>query len=183
MEDMIGEEEEDMIGADELEEMLAEYGIEGDELVGAVRRRGRRRSRRLSDRTVIPTSNRGRPRNFPFGLTEGQAIADNATATLTGTADRPCLVTSFFAELNDAAGAIVAGGLLTTITVNGRNARIGTGSLPVRSALGDFAQVSSANGQWDLGVMANGGALSIGLLNRSGAAADVYGGFRALATD
>lgn len=192
--DVEGDDEE--VGADEVEEILQEYGISGDdedigelvgELVGARRRRGRRRKRRgrrsVRTRRIVGLSVKGRPRQFPLLFTRSVGVADAAAATLVGTADRRSLLRSLFIEGNSAAGVRVFGVSVTQITINGRNCQVGTGFLPASLAFGEFAQVAGDDDAWSLGILDQGGNANVTVQNDSGAAADLYVGGRAETTD
>ena len=116
-------------------------------------------------------------------MSRGVAIADAAAATLTGTCDRRSVLSALYVSGNTALGVTADGIHVTGITVNGRNAVVGAGSIPAQLAFGAFAQVAEGDDQWSLGVCDQGGAALIAITNDSGAAADLYAGFRALTTD
>ena len=188
----------DVIGADELDEVLSTLGISGDddddgiqgvdadttvgELIGRARRSKGKRSK-VPHRQIVGMSAEGRPRQFPFLLSRSVALADAGSATLTGTADRRSLLTSLFLEANDAAGVAVLGLSLIGCRVNGRNAIVGNGFIPAGIAFGAFAQNAPPYGVWNFGVIDSGNVAEVQIQNDSGAAADVYGGFRAECTD
>lgn len=196
--------EDEYIGDEDVDAILRELDIsgigdeyigddddddEGDDDDGEIGRRGRRRKRarrmmrRLMRRRIAPLSREGRPRQFPLLCTRSEGLADATAATLTGTADRRAVLQALFIDGNSALGVRLFGFSLTGLTINGRNAVIGTGFLPISVAFGDFAQSAEGDGQWYLGVIEQGGTANIELLNNSGAAADVYAGFRAETTD
>lgn len=182
--------EDDLVGMDEVEELLEELDIAGvdvsdigaEDLVGAVRR-ARRRSPRLASRKVIGLANEGRPRQFPIMMTRQVGLADAAAANITGTADRRGLCQGLFIEGNSAAGVRVYGIYVTAINVNGRNCVIGSGFVPATVAFGEFAQSAGGAAQWEFGVVDQGGQAIVTLQNDSGAAADCSGTFRCQTTD
>lgn len=139
-------------------------------------------------RLIRGNARRGRPRQLAFLMGTSIALADGASATLTGTADRRALLGALFIEANvrdgmPAASRRLYGIHVTGITINGRNARIATGSIPANLAFGEFAQRAGADGGWSLGVVEQGGDARVALTNDSGAAGDVYAGFRARTVD
>lgn len=168
------------VGNAEVEEILAGMGIAGEsELIGVVKEAA---AKMLEKRMVAPLSAMGRPRQFPFMMSRSEALADSAAATLTGTADRRAVLCALFVFANDATATLVGGVAVTGISVNGRNCVIGAGFVPAE-IFGAFAQSAAQNAQWQLGVIEQGGAANVTVLNESGAAADVYAGFRAETTD
>jgi hypothetical protein len=171
---------------DELEEMLEDLGISGEEELG---RRFKRRMRRTMKKWSKVSRRRIRgvggtlSRQLPFLMSVGSGIADGAATTLSGTCDRRSVLSALYVEGNSALGVRVSGVHVTGLTVNGRNAVVGAGSIPSRMAFGDFAQAADGDDQWQLGVIDQGGTASLDLTNDSGAVADLYSGFRALTTD
>jgi len=194
-EELAGDEDEEL--GDELEEMLEDLGIEGEEAeeIGRRARRGRRRRGRGRGRArvrrkwgrVAKRRIRGvggdLSRQLPFLMSRGVGIADGTGTTLTGTCDRRSVLSALYVSGNTALGVSADGIHVTGITVNGRNAVVGAGSVPAQLAFGAFAQVAEGDDQWSLGVCDQGGAALIAVTNDSGAAADLYAGFRALTTD
>jgi len=197
----LGDEDEEL--GDELEEMLEDLGIEGEEAeeIGRRARRGRRRGRGRSRSRGRSRGRRVRrkwgrvakrrirgvggdlSRQLPFLMSRGVGIADGTGTTLTGTCDRRSVLSALYVSGNTALGVAADGIHVTGITVNGRNAVVGAGSVPAALAFGAFAQVAEGDDQWSLGVCDQGGAALIAVTNDSGAAADLYAGFRALTTD
>jgi len=183
--------EDEYVGEDEVEALLAEMGIAGfddddddDDEVGARRKKKKKKKRmKLPLRRIAALSAQGRPRQFPLLGTRGLAVADAADAELSATANRRALIQAMYVELNDAAGAAVLGGSLTALLINGRNAVIGSGFIPVSRAFGDFAQAAGDDQFWSLGVIEQGGSAVVTIQNDSGAAADIYVGYRCETTD
>jgi len=157
----------DVIGMDELEELMGEMGISGaEDIVGAVQAR-----KQLTLRKIVPNSNEGRGRQFPMGFTVLTALAAAASTTLTATPDRRCLLRALVVSSFVKATAVRAEGVsLTTVTVQGRNARVGAGNVP-----------SLALAQWalnpmhalSLGVCDANATVTIGLQNNTSIALDV----------
>lgn len=190
--------EDDLVGMDEVEELLEELdiagvdisGIDDEDLIGAVRRarrRGgiarRRAGGKLAMRKVVGLSQEGRPRQFPIMMTRQIGLADATAANISGTADRRGLCQGLFIEGNSAAGVRVYGIYVTAINVNGRNCVIGSGFVPATVAFGEFAQSAGGAGQWEFGVVDQGGQAIVTVQNDSGAAADCSGTFRCETTD
>lgn len=185
------------VGADELEALLAEEGISGDDdddgddgvdgigdVIGDLIGRGvpKKKVKKLM-RTILRRDGKGIARDFPFLMSASVALADNGQATLTGTANRDCVLRELYVEFNDAAGARVFGGLVTSVLVGGRNATVGAGFVPAGLLFGEFGQTSPKAGRWNFGQLTAGNTAIVGVTNASGAAADVYAGFRAECVD
>lgn len=187
-----------VIGAEDVEEILSDLGISGSddaeavgEVIGAVARRLARKGggragsgllnlrSALPTRTVVPNSSSGRPRGFPFLMSRLDGVADAATGTMTGTADRRAMLRFLIIEANSAAGARLLGVTVTAITVNGRNAVVGSGHCPAFSAFGEFTPPT----EWDFGVVDQGGTATVGVTNNAGAAVDVSCVFTGETTD
>lgn len=169
------------IGDAELEGMMREMGISGDDEVGAglIGAVARKVQQKLQQRMVVPNSVEGRPRGFPLLMANIQGLADAAASTITGTADRRALLRYLYVEACSVAGALLRGVTVTSITINGRNAVIGSGGIPAHTAFGEFQPPTA----WSFGVIEQGGAAIIGFLNNAGAAVDIYSGFLAESVD
>lgn len=167
----------DVIGADEMEEIMTELGIQGDEVVGA--KKARQLAQRVAQRFIVPNSAQGRGRQFPFGFTPA-TVADTAAGTLTGTPDRRSVLRALHVQANSVLGVLLYGLSVTTITVQGRNARVGSGSIP------DFALRTWALTPMhalNIGVCESNATVSVGVLNECGATVDCYGSCLAETTD
>lgn len=173
------------VGDSEVEEMMRQMGVMGDlssddsvgaTAIGAV---VKKLASKLASRVVVPNSAEGRPRGFPLLMGNLQGLADAATSTITGQADRRALLRFLFIEANSAAGALLRGVTLTACTINGRNAVIGSGGIPAHTAFGEFQPPPT----WSFGVIEQGGSAIISVLNNAGAAVDVYAGFLAESVD
>lgn len=173
---------EDVIGADELEELMAEMGISGGtDVVGAIRARGESARAALNTRRIVPNSAEGRGRQFPMGFTVLTALAAAASTTLTATPDRRCLLRALVIDsFVKATGVRSAGVSLTTITVQGRNARVGSGNTPAL-ALQTWALEPMKS--LALGVCDANATVTIGLQNNTAIALDVEAGCLAETVD
>jgi hypothetical protein len=180
----------DYVGADELEALLADEGISGDDdedgvgdVIGDLIGLLKKKKKGLHMRTIVRRDGTGIARDFPLLMSAAIALADNGAATLTGTANRDCVLRELFVEFNDAGGARAFGGLVTSILVGGRNATVGAGFVPAALLFGEFGQTSPKSGRWNFGQLTSGNTAGVGVTNASGAAADVYAGFRAEVVD
>ncbi len=172
------------IGEEEMENLMAGLGIGAEQLIGqddaligaAVKRAA---ANKLMMRKVVPNSAEGRPRGFPFLMANLQGLADAASSTISGTADRRSLLRYLFVEACSVAGALLRGVTVTAATVSGRNSVVGTGGIPAHTAFGEYQPPPS----WNFGVIESGNTGVIGILNNAGAAVDVYSGFLAESVD
>jgi hypothetical protein len=176
------------VGSDELEEIMAEFGIEGDDdEVGAdpaeKLRAGLQRAAgrgALPRRRIVTNAQSGRPRQLPLMFTRSIALADAGTDTLTATADRASLVRALHLQANSGAGVLLYGASCTSLQVSGRNARVGSGFCA------DFAlrtwALQPMHGL-SLGIVSEQGTVTVGVINDCGAAADVSAGALAETTD
>lgn len=180
----------DYVGEEDTEAMLREMGISGDDDdddisgddddIGEEIGRRRRKRGKLELRKVLGNSIKGRARAFPFLMTPSLAVADDTIGTLSGTADRRALLKALFVQANSVLGVQLHGVAVSDVNINGRNAVIGSGSIPAFMAFGEFGQ----NGNlWSFGVIEQGGIASVSVVNRAGATVDVTAGFRGLTTD
>lgn len=179
----------DVIGLDEVDEILAEMGISGTEVVGAdAPNAGTALRQKLGAvlrsgvprRQLVPNSIDGRPRSFPLGFTQSAGLADAGTDTLTAAPDRECMVRALHLQANSAAGALLYGLGLTSLKVQGRNSFVGGGRCP------DFALRTWALNSRDslqLGMANSNGQVLAGIVNDCGAAVDATAGALTDTTD
>lgn len=162
--------DDEVIGADELEEAMSELGISGvDEIIGAAKRKAR-----LKRRKIAGPSDSGRERSFAVLLDRSVALGAGVADTLDGRANRRALLKALVLSPN------VTGLNLTGVQINGRNAVIGAGFCPAQ-ALAIWAQYPELG--LNFGVIDQGGDALVNVVNNTIAAMDVAGSFLGETTD
>jgi hypothetical protein len=163
---------DNFIGDAELDGILREMGISGDEIGKA--------KARLATRSILPNPSDGRARGFPLLMNNLQTLTDTSAGSLTGNADRRASLRFLYLEACSVAGASLRGVTVTAITINGRNAVVGAGGIPAFAAFGSGGRPPP---NWGFGVVEQGGAAIVSVLNNAGASVDVYAGFLAESID